>query len=386
MTKKRKCKKYGIINSNYLSIVGQNYPPTKIIDNIYNNIHVKHGEIIYNKDYGPDNLINYNNIIDFRKAAEVHRQVRAYIQKYLKPGKKIYDICEQIENSSRIIIKEDGYLRGVGFPTGISINNCAAHDTAVYDDTRIIDKNDVIKIDFGTQINGCIIDSAFTITFNHRYNSLLEAVKESTYTGIKNAGVDVRLADIGASIQEVMESYEIELDGYIYPIHVIKNLCGHNIDKYKIHADKLVPLYDNGDNTKMEDGEIYAIETFGSTGKGYVYPKETCTHYMLNKNSTVPRFRFKKTKQIYNHILQTYNTLPFCDRWFNRPDGGSYTLHRNNGKISAYNVGLNELCEKGVVSKYPPLYDIEGSYIAQYEHTIQITEKYCEVISKGIDY
>lgn len=32
----------------------------------------------------------------------------------------------------------------------------------------------------------------------------------------REAGIDVRLCDIGAAIQEVMESYEIELDGKVY--------------------------------------------------------------------------------------------------------------------------------------------------------------------------
>ena len=35
---------------------------------------------------------------------------------------------------------------------------------------------------------------------------------------------------------------------------------------YHIHAGKSVPLYNNGDNTRMEEGEVFAIETFGSTG------------------------------------------------------------------------------------------------------------------------
>lgn len=30
------------------------------------------------------------------------------------------------------------------------------------------------------------------------------------------AGIDVRLCDIGESIQEVMESYEVDLDGKTY--------------------------------------------------------------------------------------------------------------------------------------------------------------------------
>ena len=46
------------------------------------------------------------------------------------------------------------------------------------------------------------------------------------YEGIKTAGIDVRLCDVGEAIQEVMESYEIELDGRTYRIRSIRNLNG----------------------------------------------------------------------------------------------------------------------------------------------------------------
>ena len=35
-------------------------------------------------------------------------------------------------------------------------------------------------------------------------------------TCFKEAGIDVRLCDIGEAIQEVMESYEVEIDGKTY--------------------------------------------------------------------------------------------------------------------------------------------------------------------------
>ena len=59
------------------------------------------------------------------------------------------------------------------------------------------------KIDFGTHVNGRIIDCAFTVAFNPRYEQLLRSVKEATNTGIREAGVDVRLCDVGEAIQEV---------------------------------------------------------------------------------------------------------------------------------------------------------------------------------------
>jgi methionyl aminopeptidase len=120
------------------------------------------------------------------------------------------------------MIKENGLEAGLAFPTGCSLNNCAAHYTPNAGDETVLQQDDVCKIDFGTHINGHIIDSAFTIAFNPKYDKLLEAVRAATNTGIKEAGIDVRLCDIGEAIQEVMESYEIELDGKTYQSKLIR--------------------------------------------------------------------------------------------------------------------------------------------------------------------
>ena len=47
------------------------------------------------------------------------------------------------------------------------------------------------------------------------------------------AGIDVQLCDIGEAIQEVMESYEVELDGKTYQVKSIRNLNGHSISPYR---------------------------------------------------------------------------------------------------------------------------------------------------------
>lgn len=57
-------------------------------------------------------------------------------------------------------------------------------------------------------------------------------MKDATDTGIREAGIDVRIPDVGAAIQEAMESYEVEIDGKTYPVKAIRNLNGHNIDPY----------------------------------------------------------------------------------------------------------------------------------------------------------
>lgn len=75
---------------------------------------------------------------------------------------------------------------------------------------------------------------------------------------------------VGAAIQEVMESYEVEINGTTYPVKSVRNLNGHSIGPYNIHAGKNVPIVKGGDATRMEEGEFFAVETFGSTGRGHV--------------------------------------------------------------------------------------------------------------------
>ena len=61
---------------------------------------------------------------------------------------------EQLEGISRKLIKENGLKAGLGFPTGLSLNHCAAHYTPNAGDNTVLQYDDVLKIDFGTQIEG----------------------------------------------------------------------------------------------------------------------------------------------------------------------------------------------------------------------------------------
>ncbi|PNF18389.1 Methionine aminopeptidase 2 [Cryptotermes secundus] len=313
----------------------------------------------------------YNEV---RHAAEAHRQTRQHIQKWVKPGMTMIGICEELESVARKLIQEDGLKAGLAFPTGCSRNHCAAHYTPNAGDTTVLQYDDVTKIDFGTHINGRIIDCAFTLAFDHKYDKLIEAVRDATNTGIKAAGIDVQLCDIGAAIQEVMESYEVELDGKVYQVKSIRNLNGHSISPYRIHAGKTVPIVKGGEATVMEENEFYAIETFGSTGRGQVHDDMEVSHYMKNFEVGYVPLRLQSSKSLLNVINKHFGTLAFCRRWLDRAG------------CTKYQMALKDLCDKGVVDPYPPLCDVKGSYTAQFEHTILLRPTCKEVVSRGEDY
>ena len=282
-----------------------------------------------------------------RLGAEVHRQVRSYAQSFIKPGIQLADMCERLENKNRELVQEHGLERGIGFPTGCSLNHVAAHYTPNVGDNTVLTYDDVMKVDFGVQIEGRIIDSAWTVSFNPRYDPLLEAVREATDAGVRASGIDVRLCDVGEAIQEVMESYEVELDGTTYPVKAIRNLNGHSIGPYQIHAGKSVPIIKGGceESLTMEEGEVYAIETFGSTGRGHVIEDMECSHFMKKFDSPHVPLRMQSSKRLLSHINKTFGTLAFCRRWLERDDGGSAAVNGANGKQEKYMGALKNLCD-----------------------------------------
>ena len=154
---------------------------------------------------------------DLRRAAEVHRHVRHHIRRVIKPGMSMTEICETIEHGTRTLIEANGLDAGIAFPTGCSLNHCAAHWTPNAGDKTIFGEHDICKIDFGTHVHGRIIDSAFTVSFDPLHKPIMDAVRDATNTGIKEAGIDVRLSEIGEAIQEVMESYEVDINGKTLP-------------------------------------------------------------------------------------------------------------------------------------------------------------------------
>lgn len=326
---------------------------------------------------------NQDYLTEYRQAAEVHREVRRYATANIKPGMTLTEIAEMIEDGTRHLTghmgleEGDNILGGVAFPTGLNLDHCAAHYSPNAGNKVVLKQENVMKVDFGVHVNGRIVDSAFTIAFDHQYDNLLASVKDATNTGIRAAGIDARMSEIGEAIQEAMESYECEINGTMYPIKAIRNLNGHTITQYSIHggsAGKSVPIVKGHSNEKMEEGETYAIETFGSTGKGIVRDDMETSHYAKIADAPKVALRVASAKKLLQSIDKNFGTLPFCRRYLDRLGHEKYLL------------GLNNLVQSGVLQDYPPLCDIKGSYTAQFEHTILLRPNVKEVISRGDDY
>jgi methionyl aminopeptidase len=309
------------------------------------------------------------------KASKIHKDVGVKVREYIKIGMSLKDIASFIENEIRDQVQYNDNKpldNGIGFPVGLSLNNLAAHYTPNYNDKDIILKEeDILKIDYGVHCNGMIIDSAFTISFNEKYENFIKISRDATNYGVSLCGPDVNLGEIGRDIEEYILSKEIEIDGKIYPLQVMRDLSGHKIAPYEIHAGKAVPNIKISYHMRMKENEFYAIEPFITTGNGKnIFEDVENSHYMITKNNYDHILLTKSEKEILNHIKKYYYTLPFCQKWIYEK---SHTLDLKKN-INKIDLILNILTSKNILNTYPPIFDIKGSIISQFEHTIFIKE------------
>ena len=295
---------------------------------------------------------------DYKKSGIIHKIVQNKVKNILHENISALHITEFIESEIKNLTKyqkENPLNSGIAFPVGINVNDVAAHFSPSKSCDFKISNDDLVKIDFGVHINGCITDGAFSWCPTGKYNKLIDIAEEAVNIGIKNSGIDANLGDIGAEIEEYINNTDIEIDNKLISVNQIRDLCGHKIEPYKIHAGKAVPNIKINYNKRMELNEVYAIETYPTLGNGISYEDNICNHYML-KTFDIHNIQNNNIKEIYNNRL----TMPFCPRWFDFD---------------------NNLYDNINIIKYPLIKTKDKNIVSQYEKTIFLYENKVEILN-----
>ena len=258
------------------------------------------------------------------------------------PGASVLELVDTIEQA---ILDAGGQI---AFPLNISINEDAAHDTAGPGDERLFSEGDVVKVDLGVHIDGYVADTAQTVDLGD-HALLVEASREALSAAIALVRPGVTTGELGTVIQ-----HEIESRGF----RPVANLTGHGLSQYCLHGDPMIPNVAMTGGAVIEEGMVFAIEPFASTGTGMVSDSTRTVIYSQTANRGV---RLASAKRVLNQIRDR-RSLPFSKRWL------------TGDKID---LALSTLKKNGVVRGYPVLHDILGSYVSQTEHTLIVTEDGC---------
>jgi len=283
----------------------------------------------------------------WRRAGVVAKEALALARPMIAPGTKVLDIINTVEDHIR------ANSSGTSFPCNISLNNIAAHYTSPLNDETVIEEGDLVTVDCGSHVDGCIADTAFTIALNPDHEALVKAAETATKVAIRMMRPGAKLNTIGALIEDTITSAGFQ---------PIKQLTGHQLKEYELHADKQVPCVSGKSEVLVEEGEFYAIETFASTGSGNISDLPNPTIYQLLP-VRVP-VRFKGSKQLLGIARKEYKEFPFAERWL-----------AERMKHATLKMAIKELRQNGALYGHNILAEEKGEFVSQHEHTIIITEK-----------
>jgi len=282
----------------------------------------------------------------WRRAGIVAKEALAIARPMVEPGVKVIDIIDAVENHIR------ANSSGTSFPCNISLNNIAAHYTSPLNDETVIAEGDLVTVDCGSHVDGCIADTAFTVALNPDHADLVKAAEKATSIAIKMMRPGAKLNTIGALIEDTIE------DAGFKPI---KQLTGHQLKEYELHADKQVPCVSGKSEVLVEEGEVYAVETFASTGSGNITDLPNPTIYQLLP-IRVP-VRFKGSKEFLGIARKEYKEFPFAERWL-----------AERMKHATLKMAIRELRQNGALLAHHILAEEKGEFVSQHEHTIIITK------------
>lgn len=297
-----------------------------------------------------------DNLENYIKAGKIASEVREYARIQDHTGRTLSEICDDVENE---ILKRGGEP---AFPVNVSLNDIAAHYTAEPNDLIIVKNSDVLKIDVGVHVNGYIADTAVTISFDSKYQDLIDIAQRALDEAINIARSNTRVSDIGRIIEKTITKYGCK---------PIQNLSGHSLERYTIHAGKSIPnIWTIGHSFNLSVDNVYAIEPFVTTndGQGIVYEGKVKNIFGITSRK---RCKDQRADEFLEYLWNKFKTLPFALRW----------LLNDYEEKEALSL-LETLQKKKNVHAYPILVEGANRIVVQAEHTIIPQESSTITITK----
>ncbi|PKK86455.1 MAG: type II methionyl aminopeptidase [Thermoplasmata archaeon HGW-Thermoplasmata-1] len=283
-------------------------------------------------------------------------EARDHAASLIKPGARLLDVARAAEAR----ITESGAR--VAFPINLSINNVAAHYTPKIGDETVFREGDLVKIDVGAHVDGYIGDTARTVEVGcgGRWDSIVTAAERALALAIELIQPGVDLSIVGEAIED-----EIRSRGFVS----IKNLTGHSLQQYNLHAGLTVPNtsgYKGG--RRLKSGDVIAIEPFATNGMGHVDngPISNIYHFVRMRP-----LRHQSSRTLLQSIQKEFSNLPFAERWCEPMLGDPIKL----------GFALKLLTKEVLIRPYAQLVEAGGGQVAQAEHTVLVKKDGCEILT-----
>ena len=198
-----------------------------------------------------------------KECGHILSKMYAHIEKYIQPGiitKELDIIAEDFLLKHNTIPVQKGYN---GFPSTlcISVNEEVIHGIP---GKRTLKDGDIVSLDCTISFGGMLTDSAKSYPvgiIDSSLSELLKHTKNALYEGIKISKHNMRINDVGKSIEKYLSPYEYG---------IVEDFCGHGIGK-EIHEEPSIPnYYSRLNGRRLKENMVITIEPMITIGSGVV--------------------------------------------------------------------------------------------------------------------
>lgn len=191
-----------------------------------------------------------------RQAGKINAEALKAVKQAIRPGvttKELDVIAETVIRDHNATPAFLGYPGPTPYPG--TINSCINEEMVhAIPGSRQVQEGDLVSIDCGTVYQGFVADSAFSVgvgEVSEEVSQLLEVTEKALEIGISKMIAGNRIGDVGAAIQEYVESF-----GF----HVPREYTGHGVGR-KMHEGPQLPNYGlPGRGMALRPGITIAIE------------------------------------------------------------------------------------------------------------------------------
>ncbi|KZN24643.1 type II methionyl aminopeptidase [Haladaptatus sp. R4] len=296
--------------------------------------------------YGEISDENWSNL---QKSGGVLSQVFDETTSRIEPGVKHIEIAEYAETRIRELGGEPA------FPVNINIDEEASHAILGADDDSTFGDADLVTLDMGVHVDGWCSDAAVTVDLSGEHGDLVAA---------SDAALDAALDSIEAGVHTGTVGHAIERTIRESGFRPIVNLSGHGLGHYEAHTDPSLPNVGSDEGTELAEGDVLAVETFATTGRGRVTEGSEERIFRLDDDRPV---RDRRARELLDTLRETRQSLPFTTRWYDIP---------------GLDVTVKRLVNRGVLRADPVLKEKSGALVSQSEHTVVVTADGCEVTTQ----
>ena len=166
----------------------------------------------------------------------------------------------------------------------------------------------------------------------------------------------VKVKESGEIIDTTIESVAKE-----FKLNPVRNLTGHSLSRYDLHAGSVVPNIRSSSMKTLAEGEVYAVEPFCTPCGGWVKDAEPPMIFRWLADRPV---RLAEARKIIELGKTDFSKLPFAKRWLQ---------HKITGM--KLELALKQALASGALHPYNILKESSGAPVAQAEHTVIVADK-----------